>query len=196
MLSQLVDLRLSDVKQIKGLEEKHSFLLLTVSLIYFFPCPFPFSFFLFCSSWLVVSLTWKWTSSSRMQRPSSACWSCWNTVKSHARRKSGACLPPSCARVSATCRPALRSASFRGYCSKWALWMTWLQVSGLNLTLFQSFGIDLLWKRFLSIYPKLYKSFTNCLNSSEMKDLQNSQNSHDAVFFEKEDFADCHWKMT
>ncbi len=101
----------------KSFRRKALFLVTYSESNLFFPCPFPFSFYLFCSSWLVVSLTWRWTSSSRMQRPSSACWSCWNTVKSHARQKSGACLPPSCARVSATCRPALRSASFRGYCS-------------------------------------------------------------------------------
>ncbi len=43
------------------------------------------------------------------------------------------------------------------------------------VTLFQSFGIDLLWKPFLSISPKLYKSFTNSLNSSGMKDEKSKQ---------------------
>lgn len=82
----------------------------------------------FSCSWWVVSLIWRQTSSSRTPRASAVCWDCWSTATPAARRKSGACSPPSCARASATCKRAPRWASSIRCCPKWAWWTTWLQV--------------------------------------------------------------------
>lgn len=88
---------------------------------------FPICLILFCS-WWVVSLIWRQTSLSRMRKASAAWWSCWSTVTSPARPKSGACSPPSFEKVFVTCKQAPRWASSSRCCSKWARWMTWLQV--------------------------------------------------------------------
>lgn len=88
-----------------------------------------FMFKLCLCSWSGDSLTWRWTSSSRMQKASPAWWSCWSTVMSPARRRSGACSQLSYGRVFATYRPAPRWGSSSRCCRRWAPSTTWLQVS-------------------------------------------------------------------
>lgn len=79
-------------------------------------------------SWWAASLIWRRTSSSRTQKASAACWDCWSTVTPAARRKSGACSLPSCARVFAICRPAPRWALSIRCCPEWVRWTKWSQV--------------------------------------------------------------------
>lgn len=94
---------------------------------------------LLCLSWLEASLTWRWISSSRNQRASSAWWSSWTIASPHVRRRCGASSPPSSRRVSATCRHAPKWGSSSKCWIASPQLTAWLQVETLTVVLIVRF---------------------------------------------------------
>lgn len=85
-------------------------------------------FNLLSESLLGASLTWKWTSSSKKERPSPAWSTCWTSVTSPARLRCGACSQQSWRKVYAIYKHAQKWALLNK-CSRGLIELTtWLQV--------------------------------------------------------------------